>query len=379
VPPGSGAAAHGRRLSAESVIRWLAAAIAVLIAVAGLLMLAVHVYAPQRSGPLVFSEIFEPYLLLGLVLGALFFAAVARRRVASVLLLALVVVAALRYAPLLMSFPAAAPTGAQRLHLMTWNLEAGEVAVDTMTDAIDDARPDIVGLVELVPRVSHALEVDERLLAQYPYQVLLPRSGAPDLGLLSRFPIIDHEFSQEPSLLRAVIAPSDGPPITVFVAHPYLASIDQIGFVPDIETRSRDVQISQIRARIDADLAAGNDVLVLGDFNLTEREPAYAELSAGLHDAQREAGYGLGLTWRPERLEDLPFGLLRIDYLFGSPAFVAIAAGPDCTPRGSDHCLVNATFARPQTRPASANEKLQVPADPGAPALAAPALAVAPR
>jgi endonuclease/exonuclease/phosphatase family metal-dependent hydrolase len=379
VPPGSGAAADGRRLSAESVIRWLAAAIVVLVGLAGLSMLAVHVFAPQRSGPLVFSEIFEPFLLLGLVVGALLFAFVARRRVATILLLTLVVAAALRYGPLLMSFPAAAPAGAQRLHLMTWNLEAGEVAVDTMTDAIDDSRPDIVALVELVPRVSRALEVDERLLAQYPYQALLPRSGAPDLGLLSRFPIIEQEFSQEPNMLRAVIAPSDGPPITVFVAHPYLASIDQIGFVPDIQTRSRDRQISQIRARIDADLAAGNDILVMGDFNVTEREPAYAELSAGLHDAQREAGYGLGLTWRPERLEHLPFGLLRIDYLFGSPDFVAIAAGPDCTPRGSDHCLLSATFARPQTRPASASGRLQGPAGPVARALAARAVAVAPR
>src|SRR6187431_1334760 len=112
VPPGSGAAADGRRLSAESVIRWLAAAIAVLVALAGLSMLAIHVFAPQRSGPLVFSEIFEPFLLLGLVVGALLFAFVARRRVATILLLALVVAAALRYGPLLMSFPAAAPAGA---------------------------------------------------------------------------------------------------------------------------------------------------------------------------------------------------------------------------------------------------------------------------
>jgi endonuclease/exonuclease/phosphatase family metal-dependent hydrolase len=378
VPPDSGAAAHGSRLNAESVIRWLAAAIALLIALAGLLMLGVHFFAPQRRGPLVFSEIFEPYLLLGVIAGALFFAVVARQRLATIVLLALVVAAALRYGPLLVSMPAAAPAGAQRLHLMSWNLEAGDVAVDTMTDAIDDARPDIVGLVELVPRISRGLEADERLLAQYPYQVLLPQSGAPDLGLLSRFPVIEQQFTRQPSLLRAVIAPSDGPPITVFVAHPYLGGIDQIGLLPDIETPVRDVQIHQIRQQIDADLAAGNDVLVLGDFNVTEREPAYAELSAGLHDAQREAGYGLGLTWRPESLEHLPFGLLRIDYLFGSPAFVAIAAGPDCTPRGSDHCLVNATFARPQTPLASASETLQVPAGSvaRAPAVRAPAAAL---
>ena len=67
-----------------------------------------------------------------------------------------------------------------------------------MTDTIDDARPDIVALVELVPRVSRALEADPRLQQSYPYQALLPRSGSPDLGLLSRFPILSQEFSQEP-------------------------------------------------------------------------------------------------------------------------------------------------------------------------------------
>ena len=125
MPPGSGATAHGSRLSAESVIRWLAAAIAALIALAGLSMLAVHVLAPQRAGPLVFSQIFEPYLLLALIVGALFFVLVARRRVATILVIALVVAAALRYGPLLISFPAATPAGAQRLHLMTWNLAGG--------------------------------------------------------------------------------------------------------------------------------------------------------------------------------------------------------------------------------------------------------------
>ena len=118
---------------------------------------------------------------------------------------------------------------------------------------------------------------------------------------------------------------------------------------------------------------------MLGDFNTTEREPAYAELSAGLHDAQKEAGVGLGMTWRPASLENLPFGLLRIDYLFASPRFVALAAGPDCTPRGSDHCLVSATFARPQTRPESASGRLPVSAAPVARVPDAPAPAASPR
>jgi vancomycin resistance protein VanJ len=342
-------------------------------------MLAVHVLRPQRTGPQVFTQVFEPYLLILLVAGAAILALIARRRVPSLLLLALVIAVALRYVPLLISFPAATPPGAQRLHVMSWNMEAGGVPFETAADTIEDAHPDVVGLVELVPPISRAAESDERLQGLYPYQVLLPRSGVPDLGLLSRFPITEHEFTEAPSLLRAVIAPPDGPPITVFVAHPYLASIDQIGFVPDIQTHSRDAEISAIRDEIEAELAADHDVLVLGDFNTTEREPAYAELSKDLHDAQREAGFGFGMTWRPAKIENLPFGLLRIDYLFASARFVALAAAPDCTPRGSDHCLITATFARPQTQQGSASETLPGPAARGAPELAARVLAVSSR
>jgi hypothetical protein len=40
--------------------------------------------------------------------------------------------------------------------------------------------------------------------------------------------------------------------------------------------------------------------------------------------------------------------LLRIDYLLASPEFVTLAASQDCRPRGSDHCVVSATFSRPR-------------------------------
>jgi vancomycin resistance protein VanJ len=358
VPASGGAAADGRRLSASGVIRSLAAAGAALLSLGGLLMLAVHVLRPQQTGPQVFTQIFEPYLLLTLVGLVAILVLIARRRIPTLMFAALLIAMAVRYGPLLVSFPAATPPGSQRLHVMSWNMQAGGVPFETMAERIEDARPDIVGLVELVPVISRATEADERLQELYPYQALLPRSGVPDLGLLSRFPIVDKEFSEEPGMLRVVIAPLDGPPITVFLAHAYLASIEQIGVVPDIGTASRDAEIKAVRAAIDVELGADHDVLVLGDFNTTDREPAYAELSNGLHDAQREAGFGFGMTWRPSSIENLPFGLLRIDYLFASPRFVALAAAPDCTPSGSDHCLLTATFARPQTQPASANGNL---------------------
>ena len=74
-----------------------------------------------------------------------------------------------------------------------------------------------------------------------------------------------------------------------------------------------------MRALIDADLAAGQTVLVMGDLNTTEREQAYADFTAGLRDAHLDAGTGPGLTWRPDEFKALPFGLIRIDYILTSP------------------------------------------------------------
>lgn len=334
-----------------SRLRRAASAAATLIGLTALVMLAIHTLLPQRTGPLVFTEIFEPYLVLVMLVALLAFAALARTRVPLLLTLVVLVAVAGRYGPSIVAFPAALPAGAQLIRVMSWNLAAGDVSLEDMSTTIDHVRPDIVGLIELVPARSRATDEDERIRALYPYRVMLPRSGEPGIGLLSRFPIIEREFTRDPPLLRVVVAPSDvDQPITVFVAHPYVNLSNVGSFIPSIETELRDQRISAIRQAIDADLQAGHDLMVLGDFNVTEREPAYAELTRGLHDAQREAGFGFGLTWRPGRLEGLPFGLLRIDYLLVSSAFVAIEAGPDCTPRGSDHCLFSATFARPHTR-----------------------------
>lgn len=50
--------------------------------------------------------------------------------------------------------------------------------------------------------------------------------------------------------------------------------------------------------------------MLLGDFNVTDREIGYAELSDGLTDSYRAAGSGWGHTWRPPSMAGLPFGLL---------------------------------------------------------------------
>ena len=39
--------------------------------------------------------------------------------------------------------------------------------------------------------------------------------------------------------------------------------------------------------------------------------------------------------------------LLRIDYLFSANGVTPVSVGPDCTPAGSDHCLLDGVMALP--------------------------------
>ena len=102
-----------------------------------------------------------------------------------------------------------------------------------------------------------------------------------------------------------------------------------------------------LRAALDAPLAAGEPVILLGDFNVTDREPGYRDLTRGLTDAQMAVGMGPGTTWRPSELDWLPFGLLRIDMVLTGGGVRPLRIDADCTPRGSDHCLVRARVELP--------------------------------
>ena len=107
----------------------------------------------------------------------------------------------------------------------------------------------------------------------------------------------------------------------------------------------RDKQIEAMRDDfISPMLDSGDAMIVAGDFNITEREPAYADLSRGLTDSWKAVGLGFGTTWRPELMMGQELGLLRIDYLFASPTVRPLTMSVDCAPRGSDHCVVMGRF-----------------------------------
>lgn len=319
------------------LIQALAAGWVVLV----LCLLAVHVVLPQRSGVLGLTQVLEPYILLTALVACIF--AIRERWLAErVIALVFIVVAFARCAP--GSFSSPLPEIDEPLQVMTWNIEASPEGAERAVRAVQLSEAGLVALEELQPEAARAVTGDPMITQRLPHRSLYPHETVRGIGLLSAYPIVEAEWGADPPLLRALVAPATADPYAVYVVHPLPVRFGLVAGIPvSLDSSKRDADIALIRRQIDQDLNAGRSVIVMGDLNTTEREPAYADFSTGLRDAHLEAGIGPGLTWRPSRLAGLPFGLLRIDYVFVSPSFSPFSTFVDCG-WGSDHCRLEAAI-----------------------------------
>lgn len=334
---------HVRIAPRPALLERLGRALLHLLTLYPLLLLAlsaVHIYAPQRSGPLALTQILAP-LLFWLLLPLVPLALARRTLPLKLALIACLVVAVVRFGPTQDAAPVLETPDARRFSALTWNLELTNRNFAGIIERLTTSGADIVALQELTPEQAEALQADPLLQQRYPYQMLNPRPGVSGMGLLSRFPILKQHPNPDASPRWAQLDLGDGRTLTVFNAHPSRSGIQlPFGYDPS----RRDEQIATIRARTAPLLARGEPILLLGDFNITEREPAYHELTSGLQDAHALVGSGSGNSWRPELLKDWNIGLLRIDYLLTSPDVTPLRLSTDCTPRGGDHCIVEGVF-----------------------------------
>jgi endonuclease/exonuclease/phosphatase family metal-dependent hydrolase len=296
------------------------------------------------------SEVFAPYLFLPLLL-LVPFVFMRGAAVLRVMLFVCAVVYGVRFPPKLISAAPPQTPGAINLSVMNWNVRAGG-DYEALVGMLSDRPAAIVGLVEAD---WHTLSADPEIARVYPYRWGV-QAGGPVTGqaLLSVYPIIQQGIVDTPAdvwtgIPRAAWARLDvgvGRNIVVVVAHPPPGRLCNMRTFPNncYDTTTRDKQIAAINAFVQPFLKAGDALLLIGDFNVTEREPAYRDLSAGLTDAHLAAGTGMGATWRPAQFMDQPLGLLRIDYIFSSLQLMPLTLDVDCAPRGSDHCIVSGTF-----------------------------------
>jgi vancomycin resistance protein VanJ len=320
-------------------------AIVALYPAALLVLTFIHALWPQRGGALALSQIAAPYLFLAaVVLVPLAFLQSAR--VLRMLLIAVLLVGLLRFGDDFASFGGPTSARGDTLTALTWNLEAGEGSGAELVSVVAGTNASIVALQELTPEHARLLEGDARVTGRFPFRLLNPRTGVLGIGLLSAYPIRERDVRPTPGQL--VTLDVDGRAVTVLNAHPLPGTIrtaTSLRIPYDFDAARRDADIAALRAWVQPALDRHEPVLVLGDYNVTDREPAYQTLARGMHDAHLEVGWGSGASWRPERFKGMPFGLLRIDYQFSAGGLSPVSITTDCTPRGGDHCLVRAAFA----------------------------------
>jgi endonuclease/exonuclease/phosphatase family metal-dependent hydrolase len=319
------------------------------VALVGWLLVAVIALgAPQRAGVWALAEVFAPYLSL-LVLGPALWLWRGSRWGTRGAALACALVAAYLWAPALQAASGPAPA-APRLSVINWNVEVGGDRA-AIAPVLARGPADIIALLEFQ---GDWVEGDAAVTTAYPYRVRHLGDRVSGMMLLSRYPIRASgmipwpaDLYDQPRASWASVVLDGGVPLTVVFAHPVTPITLHPSAGTSYDPRLRDAEISAIHAYLAPALARGDRLLLIGDFNLTEREPAYHDATAGLLDAGRAAGQGPGLTWRPTRLKSWLPPILRIDYQFAGPGLHPVAVAPDCTYYGSDHCLLRGEYAMP--------------------------------
>jgi endonuclease/exonuclease/phosphatase (EEP) superfamily protein YafD len=218
---------------------------------------------------------------------------------------------------------------------MTYNTNSENVRLDELLYTLREADADVVGLQELGS--SSATAIQNELQDVYPYQVLYGY-GTQGVGVLSHYPIVNHELVEGETSFPYLVATLDveGHLLTVISAHPPspMRSLTQGVYY------SRGVEDVH---RLAAQAGNGSPTLLLGDLNATPHSEEYALLkNAGLADSFQEAGWGFGNTFPAEPGRLMPgFPMVRIDYIWHTGDFrtTDVWVGSN---GGSDHLPVYA-------------------------------------
>jgi len=237
--------------------------------------------------------------------------------------------------------PHATPTiSGETLTVMSVNLLAHNRRTDPIIGEIKTARPDILFLQEY-SGPWHAA-IDDAVGADYPHKAVIRRDDSFGAAIYSRRPFkgrierwVDLGSGSEPQM--RVVVEIDGRNVALYNIH----------FRPP---RPRDYRIEtrkQFADLLEHIAAETLPVIVVGDFNFTERSPQAAALRAlGVSEAHDLGGWGRGTTWPVLGAARWLPGL-RIDHIYLTGGFTCTGCRTG-QGLGSDHRPVIATigFAR---------------------------------
>jgi vancomycin resistance protein VanJ len=324
--------------------RWLAGAGAMLYCTGISVLAALWSFAPNAHWSIAFSNIFAAGFFLPLLL-----------LVPAALLLRsrwMFVVTALPLGVFLALFGArfvphvgTAAAGGTPLRVVTFNQLFLNTNIPNLLEAIRAQRADVVALQELAPPVAEAMQ--RTLKTTYPYQILAPSNNAGGVGLLSRYPLDPADGVAGVGGQWAMLRMGTHA-VSVVNVRVHFSGISRIrsqrfgslSYFRMYDTRGR---LYQANALLEAARRISGGLIMMGDFNIGDREPGYALLASELHDAFAETGWGFGFTFPNHKRMGpitIPIPLVRIDYIWTGGSVVPVASHVNCDAGGSDHCMV---------------------------------------
>ena len=293
-------------------------------AIGTLALLGLHLLVGEGWDAVAVLNGFLHLLLLPAFIGVIC-TAYTRRWIATLLFLPTIVMLIVWYGAFFIPRAQSAPNDAPTLSVMTYNIWIGDF--DHLADKAEmllASDVDIIAVQEI--DTDSAEYLADALAEAYPYQAVhhFPLSSLGQ-GVFSRYPILDDEFWRLYRGQQRVTVDVNGIDVVIYNlrGHPPLRA-------DRVEGRTREV--TSWLERFEAE-DANTPMLIVGDFNMTDRSDDYWRIVEHYHDAFHEVGFGFGWTFNGT----FPIPLLRIDYVFHNDAVQALTARVLVNSGGSDH------------------------------------------
>lgn len=234
---------------------------------------------------------------------------------------------------------------------MTFNLLCRPRPADATIASIRQVSPDVVVLQEVIPELG--APVSAALKDEYPHQSVHPAPHARGAAVLSRLPFAAHDrfqLSDRGWYVQDVRFEWEGRRLALFNVHllrPEFKLTPRFDWVPyDARRRAAEVKCLLDRVKV-----PDHDVILAGDFNLTDQTADYRAIRSHFRDAFLDAGRGFGFTY-PAKTPHATFWyerngppLLRLDHVFYRGALQPRTA--QVGPHGdSDHFSLVTEFVR---------------------------------
>jgi endonuclease/exonuclease/phosphatase (EEP) superfamily protein YafD len=274
----------------------------------------------------IFAHFLLPAIVAALVMALL--AAFAARTTTMLIFMALTAAAIALVWPWVQQ-PEKTTAAGPHFTLLSFNVYYNNPQLDRIADFVRETKPDIVVLLEVIPRVRPGLDA---VAAQYPYRVECQQQNWCDALVLSRFPLTDIRATlPEPKFRRpmgAVEVTIEGRKLTLFPTHLSLPfPLDRRGS-----------QTGEIEEVVTTIATVPGPRILAGDFNASSWAATMARPREQLNMTLLTGGDGSWPTFLPRAMS------IPIDHVLATQE-LSLLSRKLFTVSGSDHRAVLAEIA----------------------------------